>query len=69
MSGFSSIHLCDLTDNSCVVRSAWKQLSDVAFKDAEYNLHERQPHPKCLPGTRVNFLRHINELSDDGQGS
>ncbi|KAG1837235.1 hypothetical protein DFJ58DRAFT_628499, partial [Suillus subalutaceus] len=28
-------------------------------------LRERQPHPKCLQGTRVDLLKYIHELLDD----
>ncbi|OJA21628.1 hypothetical protein AZE42_09742 [Rhizopogon vesiculosus] len=42
----------------------WEKLSQVAIKGAEYDSPERQPHPKCLEGTRVNLLDHIYELLD-----
>ncbi|KAG1875453.1 hypothetical protein DFJ58DRAFT_740975 [Suillus subalutaceus] len=32
---------------------------------AEYNSRERQPHPKCLEGTRVDLLSYIYEVLDD----
>ncbi|OAX32998.1 hypothetical protein K503DRAFT_701163, partial [Rhizopogon vinicolor AM-OR11-026] len=40
----------------------WEKLSQVAIKGAEYDSPERQPHPKCLEGTRVNLLDHIYDL-------
>jgi len=42
----------------------WVELSRVTVKGAEYDSRERQPHPKCLEGTRVCLLNHINELLD-----
>ncbi|KAG1786347.1 hypothetical protein EV424DRAFT_1286964, partial [Suillus variegatus] len=32
---------------------------------AQYNSPERQPHPKCLKGTRVDLLKYIHKLLDD----
>ncbi|KAG1765744.1 hypothetical protein EV702DRAFT_940018, partial [Suillus placidus] len=32
---------------------------------AQYNSHERQPHPKCLQGTRVDLLKDIHGFQDD----
>ncbi|OAX37034.1 hypothetical protein K503DRAFT_666345, partial [Rhizopogon vinicolor AM-OR11-026] len=43
---------------------AWQKLSEVAVKGAQYNSPQRQPHPKCLEGTRVDLLNHINTLLD-----
>ncbi|KAG1777056.1 hypothetical protein EV702DRAFT_927392, partial [Suillus placidus] len=43
----------------------WTRLSQVAVKGAEYNSRERQPHPKCLEGTRVDLLNLIHGLLDD----
>ncbi|OAX33230.1 hypothetical protein K503DRAFT_804536 [Rhizopogon vinicolor AM-OR11-026] len=40
-------------------RSSWERLSQVAIKGAEYDSRERQPHPKCLEGTRVDLLDYI----------
>ncbi|OAX42166.1 hypothetical protein K503DRAFT_394422 [Rhizopogon vinicolor AM-OR11-026] len=48
---------------------AWQKLSQVAVKGAEYNSRERQPHPKCLKGTRVDLLNHIYGLLDDTEKS
>src|SRR5712692_8237988 len=45
----------------------WEKLSQVAVKGAQYDSRERQPHPKCLEGTRVVLLNHIYE-SLDNQG-
>ncbi|KAG2113691.1 hypothetical protein DEU56DRAFT_191327 [Suillus clintonianus] len=42
----------------------WEKLSQVAVKGAEHDSRERQPHPKCLKGTRVAVLTHIYELLD-----
>ncbi|KIK37750.1 hypothetical protein CY34DRAFT_92213, partial [Suillus luteus UH-Slu-Lm8-n1] len=50
---------------SLTVRSdlgTWEKLSQVAVKGAEYDSRERQPHPKCLKGTRVDLLDYIYEL-------
>ncbi|KAG2132359.1 hypothetical protein DEU56DRAFT_981691 [Suillus clintonianus] len=43
----------------------WEKLSQVAVKCAEYDSPERQPHPKCLEGTRVGLLNHIHGFLDD----
>ncbi|KAG2132358.1 hypothetical protein DEU56DRAFT_757336 [Suillus clintonianus] len=42
-----------------------EKLSQVAVKGAEYDSPERQPHPKCLEGTRVNLLNNIHRLLDN----
>ncbi|KAG2035327.1 hypothetical protein BDR03DRAFT_1093230 [Suillus americanus] len=42
----------------------WARLSQVAVNGAEYNSRERQPHPKCLEGTRVDLLTYIYESLD-----
>ncbi|KAG1774718.1 hypothetical protein EV702DRAFT_974333 [Suillus placidus] len=39
----------------------WEKLSQVAVKGAEYDSRERQPHPQCLEGTRVDLLNYIYE--------
>ena len=44
---------------------AWEKLCQVAVKGAKYDSRERQPHPKCLPETRVNFLKHTYDLLDN----
>lgn len=43
----------------------WEKLSQVAVKGAEYDSRERQPHPQCLEGTRVDLLNYICESLDD----
>ena len=43
----------------------WEKFSQVVVKGAEYNSRERQPHPKCLKGTRVDLLNHIYGLLDN----
>ncbi|KAG1755954.1 quinon protein alcohol dehydrogenase-like superfamily [Suillus lakei] len=48
---------------------AWARLSQVAVKSAEYDSRERQPHPKCLEGTRVGLLNHIHEILDNREES
>ncbi|OAX36593.1 hypothetical protein K503DRAFT_673907, partial [Rhizopogon vinicolor AM-OR11-026] len=48
---------------------AWQKLSQVAVKGAQYNSPQRQPHPKCLEGTRVNLLNHIYEFLDNPEKS
>lgn len=47
----------------------WESLSCIAVKGAEYNSRERQPHPKCLEGTRVKPLDYIYRLLDDRKKS
>src|SRR6267154_1543074 len=42
-----------------------ERLSQVAVKGAEYDSPERQPHPKCLQGTRVVLLDHVVGLLDN----
>ncbi|KAG1803082.1 hypothetical protein EV424DRAFT_1331183, partial [Suillus variegatus] len=48
-----------------VLEGIWEKLSQVAVKGAQYNSRERQPHPKCLKGTRVDLLKYIHELLDN----
>jgi hypothetical protein len=48
-----------------VLEGTWAKLSEVAVKGAQYNSRERQPHPKCLEGTRVNLLKCIHGFLDD----
>jgi hypothetical protein len=43
----------------------WVRLSQVAVKSAQYNSRERQPHAKCLEGTRVDLLKYIHLLLDE----
>jgi len=50
-------------------RSSWERLYQIAVKGAEYDSPERQPHPKCLEGTRVDLLDHIHGLLDNGEKS
>ncbi|KAG2035074.1 hypothetical protein BDR03DRAFT_843790, partial [Suillus americanus] len=47
----------------------WEKLSQVAVKGAEYGSRERQPHPKCLEGTRVDLLNYIHGLLDKKEES
>lgn len=42
----------------------WEKLSQVAVKGAEYDSPDRQPHPKCLQGTRVDLLDYIHNFLD-----
>ncbi|OAX33783.1 hypothetical protein K503DRAFT_775235 [Rhizopogon vinicolor AM-OR11-026] len=44
-------------------------LSQVAVKGAEFDSRERQPHPKCLRGTRVDLLNYIHGLLDNQEES
>ncbi|KAG1771772.1 hypothetical protein EDD22DRAFT_966014 [Suillus occidentalis] len=48
-----------------VLQVTWAKLSEVAVKGAQYNSRERQPHPKCLQGTRVDLLKYIHGFLDD----
>ncbi|KAG2345340.1 hypothetical protein BDR05DRAFT_946851 [Suillus weaverae] len=47
----------------------WEKLSQVAVKGAEYDSRERQPHPKCLQGTRVTLLDQLHGLLDSREES
>ncbi|KAG2740201.1 hypothetical protein P692DRAFT_20881320 [Suillus brevipes Sb2] len=47
----------------------WEKLSQVAVKGAEYDSRERQPHPQCLEGTRVDLLKYIYGSLDDREKS
>ncbi|OJA19595.1 hypothetical protein AZE42_05653, partial [Rhizopogon vesiculosus] len=61
-----------LDQSSGVPRSSdgtWERLSQVAVKGAEYDSRERQPHPKCLEGTRVDLLDHIRGLLENKEKS
>ncbi|OAX36402.1 hypothetical protein K503DRAFT_721455, partial [Rhizopogon vinicolor AM-OR11-026] len=46
-------------------QAAWQKLSEVAVKGAQYNSPQRQPHPKCLEGTRVDLLNYIYTILDN----
>ncbi|KAG2109743.1 uncharacterized protein F5147DRAFT_652324 [Suillus discolor] len=52
-----------------MAEGTWRELSKVAVLGAEYNSPERQPHPKCLKETRVNFLKFIYGLLDKREKS
>jgi hypothetical protein len=54
---------CSLTSLT-VFQGAWAELSEVAVKGAQYNSRERQPHPKCLQGTREKLLTYIYAFLD-----
>lgn len=43
----------------------WEKLSQIAVKGAAYDSRERQPHPKCLEGTRTVLLNHIHGFLDN----
>ncbi|KAG1908746.1 uncharacterized protein F5891DRAFT_974071 [Suillus fuscotomentosus] len=43
-----------------MAEGTWEKLSQVAVLGAEYDSPERQPHPKCLKGTRVDLLEFIH---------
>ncbi|KAG2090400.1 uncharacterized protein F5147DRAFT_764436 [Suillus discolor] len=45
-----------------MAEGTWEKLSQVAVLGAEYDSPERQPHLKCLEGTRVDLLKFINRL-------
>ncbi|EIW78059.1 hypothetical protein CONPUDRAFT_129109, partial [Coniophora puteana RWD-64-598 SS2] len=45
---------------------AWQKLAQECAQGAVYDSSERQPHSKCLPGTRVNLLQTLHTLVDDG---
>ncbi|KAG2086327.1 uncharacterized protein F5147DRAFT_602186, partial [Suillus discolor] len=47
----------------------WEKLSQVAVLGAKYDSPERQPHPKCLKGTRVDLLTFICGLLDKREKS
>ncbi|KAG1788024.1 uncharacterized protein HD556DRAFT_1245812, partial [Suillus plorans] len=47
----------------------WARLSQVAVHGAEYDSRERQPHPKCLEGTRVDLLDYIYRLLNNREQS
>ncbi|KAG2747416.1 hypothetical protein P692DRAFT_20648750, partial [Suillus brevipes Sb2] len=55
---------CSLTSLT-VLQGTWAKLSEVAVKGAQYNSRERQPHPKCLQGTRVDLLKYIHGFLDN----
>ncbi|OJA18655.1 hypothetical protein AZE42_13214, partial [Rhizopogon vesiculosus] len=46
-------------------QAAWQKLSEVAVKGAQYNSPQRQPHPECLEGTRVDLLNYIYAFLDN----
>ncbi|KAG1893672.1 uncharacterized protein F5891DRAFT_765248 [Suillus fuscotomentosus] len=47
-----------------MAEGTWEKLSQVAVLGAKYDSPERQPHPKCLEGTRVDILKLICGLLD-----
>ncbi|KAG2127144.1 uncharacterized protein EDB93DRAFT_1096811, partial [Suillus bovinus] len=47
----------------------WEKLSQVAVLGAQYDSSERQPHAKCLEGTRVDLLKLIDGLLDKQEKS
>ncbi|OAX32585.1 hypothetical protein K503DRAFT_701810, partial [Rhizopogon vinicolor AM-OR11-026] len=47
----------------------WQTLSRVAVKGAEFDSRERQPHSKCLKGTRLVLLNHMYGLLDSREKS
>ncbi|KAG2101831.1 uncharacterized protein F5147DRAFT_655156 [Suillus discolor] len=52
-----------------MAKGTWEKLSQVAVLGAEYDSPERQPHPKCLEGTRVDLLKLIHRLLDKREKS
>ncbi|KAG2101820.1 uncharacterized protein F5147DRAFT_639493, partial [Suillus discolor] len=52
-----------------MAEGTWEKLSQVAVLGAEYDSPERQPHPKCLEGTRVDLLKLIHGLLDKREKS
>lgn len=59
----------DSLGDSRSYEGTWEKLSQVAVKGAEYDSRERQPHPKCLQGTRVTLLDQIHGLLDSQEES
>ncbi|KAG1718434.1 hypothetical protein EDB19DRAFT_1984152 [Suillus lakei] len=55
--------------SSELLHEQWRKLSQVAVHGAVYDSPERQPHPKCLKGTRGDLLKYIYGLSDNPQKS
>ena len=56
-------------DDARLAHVIWDKLAQVAIGGAEYNIPERQPHPKCLEQTRVNLLNDTYGISDDPEKS
>jgi len=65
MSVFLTLVPLSLSDLLTVLAGTWERLSQVAVMGAQYNSSERQPHPKCLKGTRVDLLKFIYGFLDD----
>jgi hypothetical protein len=57
---------CSLTSLT-ILQGTWAKLSEVAVKGTQYNSRERQPHSKCLQGTRVDLLKYIHGFLDDAE--
>ncbi|KAG2750297.1 hypothetical protein P692DRAFT_20873240 [Suillus brevipes Sb2] len=51
--------------NDQFLQGTWAKLSEVAVMGAQYNSRERQPHPRCLKGTREKLLTYIYAFLDD----
>ncbi|KAG2132367.1 hypothetical protein DEU56DRAFT_859534, partial [Suillus clintonianus] len=47
----------------------WEKLARVAVPGAAFDSPERQPHPKCLEGTRLDLLECIHGILDDRKKS
>jgi len=65
MSVFLTLVPLSLSDLLTALAGTWERLSQVAVMGAQYNSSERQPHPKCLEGTRVDLLKFIYGFMDD----
>jgi len=51
------------------VEGTWLRLYQVAVMGAQYDSRERQPHPKCLEGTRVDLLKYIYRSLDEEENN
>ncbi|EIW75669.1 hypothetical protein CONPUDRAFT_169426, partial [Coniophora puteana RWD-64-598 SS2] len=60
----SSTSTIAMSQQQGVPRNVWQQLSQECAQGAIYDSNERQPHSKCLPGTRVDLLRTLKEAAE-----
>ncbi|KAG1738608.1 uncharacterized protein EDB91DRAFT_1249131 [Suillus paluster] len=67
--GYEPVPICQDLLSPLSSEGTWEKLSQVAVKGAEYDSPERQPHPKCLEGTRVELLNSIHGLLDNQEKS
>ncbi|EIW80259.1 hypothetical protein CONPUDRAFT_124979, partial [Coniophora puteana RWD-64-598 SS2] len=54
------------SDHALTKQAAWEKLAQTCAHGAIYDSQERQPHSKCLPGTRKDFLESLCAIVESG---